>query len=91
MWFTYIIQTDNDRLYTGITTDILRRWQEHSEGPKGARFFRTCKPLKLRRLENHPDRSSASKREAEIKKLNRTKKEQLIATESPHPLPDSLI
>ncbi|HEY7885317.1 MAG TPA: GIY-YIG nuclease family protein [Cellvibrionaceae bacterium] len=87
MWYTYIIKSDTNQLYTGITTDIERRWQEHSEGPKGARFFRTCKPLQLCRLEAFADRSGASRREAAIKKLTRREKEQLITSVSPVDLP----
>ena len=88
MWYTYIIQSDTDRLYTGITTDIQRRWQEHANSPKGARFFRTCKPQNLCRLEAFPDRAQASQREASIKKLTRREKDLLIATPSPVALPE---
>lgn len=87
MWFIYIIRTDNNSLYTGITTNVERRWQEHCHSPKGARFFRTCKPQTLCRVESHLDRSSASKREAAIKKLSRVRKEQLVAEASPYPVP----
>ena len=87
MWYTYIILSDSDKLYTGITTDINRRWQEHASGVRGARFFRTCKPVKLCRLESFANRADASAREAAIKKLARPAKEALIATSSPVPLP----
>lgn len=87
MWYTYIILSDTNKLYTGITTDINRRWQEHSSGVRGARFFRTCKPAKLCRLELFTNRADASAREAAIKKLTRTAKNALIATGSPEPLP----
>ena len=44
-WFIYMILTSDDRLYTGITTDIIRRWKQHSgAGSGGARFFRGRKP-----------------------------------------------
>jgi len=87
MWYTYIILSDNNKLYTGITTDITRRWQEHTSGVRGARFFRTCKPVKLCRLEHFDNRAEASAREAAIKKLGRSAKEALIAGDSPVPLP----
>ncbi|BFM20822.1 GIY-YIG nuclease family protein [Gilvimarinus japonicus] len=87
MWYTYIILSDNNKLYTGITTDIARRWQEHTSGVRGARFFRTCKPVKLCRLESFNNRADASAREAAIKKLARAAKEALIASGSPEPLP----
>ncbi|UTF60527.1 GIY-YIG nuclease family protein [Gilvimarinus sp. DA14] len=82
-----MIECENGQLYTGITTDVERRWREHCLGRTGARFFRTSAPRKLCRLESHPDRSSASKREAAIKKLNRQQKLQLLSTASPVPLP----
>lgn len=88
MWFTYIIRANNNSLYTGITTNVERRWQEHCDGPKGARFFRTCKPQQLCRIEVHSNRSSASVREAAIKKLSHAEKEQLVAEASPYPLPN---
>lgn len=74
-----MIRTQDGQLYTGITTDIQRRWQEHSSGKGGARYFRTSKPAQLCRVEEHPDRSSASKREAEIKKMPKSMKENLVA------------
>lgn len=81
-WFVYMIRTCDSQLYTGITTDIQRRWQEHSSGKGGARYFRTSKPETIALLEEHPDRSSASKREAEIKKLSKLAKEVLVENRS---------
>lgn len=78
-WFVYMIRSDDDQLYTGITTDISRRWQEHSSGKVGARYFRGRKPQTLCLLETHPDRSSASKREAALKQLKRSAKDRLLA------------
>jgi len=77
-WWVYIIRTDTAQLYTGITTDIQRRWQEHLTGKGGARYFRAHKPQQLCFLEEHSDRSSASKREAAIKKLAKSEKELLV-------------
>lgn len=74
-----MIRTEDGQLYTGITTDIQRRWQEHSSGKGGARYFRTRKPKLMCFVEQHPDRSSASKREAEIKKFSKSIKEALVA------------
>ncbi len=79
-WQVYIILGDDGRYYTGITTDVVRRWKEHSGGPRGARYFRGRRPAQLCYLERHPDRSSASRREYAIKQLTRTAKEQLIAS-----------
>ncbi|WP_341937074.1 GIY-YIG nuclease family protein [Marinimicrobium sp. C2-29] len=83
-WYVYIILGDDECLYTGITTDIARRWREHTSGPRGARYFRGRRPRELCYLEPHPDRSSASRREWQIKQLTRAGKEQLIAA---HPKP----
>ncbi|UZJ45553.1 GIY-YIG nuclease family protein [Marinimicrobium sp. C6131] len=79
-WQVYIILGDDGRYYTGITTDVVRRWKEHRSGPRGARYFRGRQPRQLCYLELHPDRSSASRREYAIKQLSRTAKEQLIAS-----------
>ena len=77
-WFLYIIQTKKKRLYTGITTDVERRFEEHKSGsPKGAKFFRSDKPDKIVRTEKLKDRSEASKREYEIKAMTRAQKLKL--------------
>lgn len=88
-WYVYIIRTDDDQLYTGITTDIQRRWQEHDRGRAGARYFRGRTPKQLCLLETHPDRSSATRREIAIKRLSRTEKLKLIAA-APRPAVEEL-
>jgi len=77
-WHVYILRVSDDSLYTGITTDIKRRWHEHCHTKKGAKYFRGKTPLKIVFLEPGHDRSTASKREAEIKKLSRKEKLKLI-------------
>lgn len=74
-----MIRTKDGQLYTGITTDIQRRWQEHCSGKGGARYFRAHKPECLCHTEQYPDRSSASKREAEIKRMPKSAKEALTS------------
>ena len=76
-WLVYIIEASDHSLYTGITTDMLRRWQQHSNGA-GAKFFRGRKPLSLKFVESDHTRSTASQREAAIKKLGRQAKLKLI-------------
>jgi putative endonuclease len=76
-WYLYIIETKHLTLYTGITTDIERRFEQHKSG-KGAKFLRGKTPLKKVFEVNAGDRSEASKWEMKIKKLTKTKKEQLI-------------
>lgn len=77
-WFVYMIRTSDGQLYTGITTDIQRRWREHKNCKRGARYFRTQQPKALAFLEECTDRSNASKREAYIKSLTKLKKEELV-------------
>ena len=77
-WKVYILRVSDDSLYTGITTDIKRRWHEHCNTKKGAKYFRGKTPQEVVFLESGHDRSTASKREAEIKKLSRKEKLTLI-------------
>lgn len=77
MYYVYILECKNNSLYTGITTDVSRRFNEHKTGV-GARYTRSKKVEKIVYTEEHPNRSSASKREAEIKSWNREKKIQLF-------------
>jgi len=79
-WFVYIIHCTDDTLYTGITTDIERRYTQHSS-QQGAKYFRGRKPQKLVYQESGHNRSTASKREIEIKGLSRAEKFQLIGSQ----------
>lgn len=75
----YILQCADDTLYTGIATDVDRRLHEHNSSQKGARYTRSRRPVRLVYSEMFPDRSSASRREYEIKKkMNRAQKLELI-------------
>ena len=76
-WQVYIILCSDGSLYTGITTDVKRRFAQHLSG-KGAKYFRGRSPSDLVYVENDHDRSSASRREAQIKKLGRVEKRRLI-------------
>lgn len=77
-WLVYIIRADDQRLYTGVTNDLDRRWQQHGSG-RGAKFFRGRKPQALVFVERGHDRASALRREAAIKQLPRAAKLALIA------------
>ena len=81
-WSVYIIESDDNSYYTGITTDVERRFEEHREGPQGAKFFNGRAPLKVVYQENGHTRSTASKREAEIKKMTRLQKQSFLASHS---------
>ncbi len=79
MYVVYILECADGSLYTGITTDVARRFLEHQAG-KGGHYTRARKAVKIVYTEKHENRSSASKREAEIKKLPTAKKHTLIST-----------
>lgn len=76
-WVVYILECKDGTLYTGITTDVGKRFAAHSSG-KGAKYTRGRRPLELVYREECGDHSAALKREAEIKKLSRKEKEKLI-------------
>lgn len=77
-YFVYILECSDSTLYTGITTDIHRRLDEHNNSEKGAKYTKVRRPVKLVYSESQEDRSSASKREYAIKKLTRTQKLKLL-------------
>jgi putative endonuclease len=75
------VKCSDNALYTGIATELERRIEEHNSSVKGAKYTRVRRPVFLVYQEEFPDRSSASKREYEIKKkMNREEKLQLIET-----------
>jgi putative endonuclease len=78
-WSLYIIEASDSSFYTGITTDVERRFEEHLQCRKGAKYFNGRSPIRVVYREDGHSRSSASRREAEIKKLSRSEKESLIA------------
>lgn len=77
-WWVYIIQNEKGHYYTGITTDLARRFNEHAATKKGAKFFNTGAPLDMVFTRKFPNRSEASKYECFVKKLPRKKKILLI-------------
>ncbi|NWF37181.1 GIY-YIG nuclease family protein [Mariprofundus sp. KV] len=76
-WSLYLIRCNSGQLYTGITTDVDRRFAEHQQG-KGAKFLRGKGPLELVFTALIGDRSDALKMEIRVKKLRRSEKEALI-------------
>jgi putative endonuclease len=77
-WHVYMLKCSDDTMYTGITTDISRRVEEHNSSLKGAKYTRTRRPAELIYSEQHEDKSSASKREHQIKQLSRIQKLGLL-------------
>ena len=76
-WYLYILRCKDNTLYTGITTDVLRRLEAHRSG-KGAKYTRGRAPLELVYQECCGTHSDALKREWEIKAMGRAKKEEMI-------------
>jgi len=78
-WPLYMIRCNNNSLYTGITTEVERRFQEHqSNTPKSAKYLRGKGPLQLVFQTIIGNRSEASIAEAKVKKLSRVEKEELV-------------
>lgn len=77
-WILYIIQTKSGKLYTGITTNLERRFKEHCSSKKGASFFNFSEPDVILYQEGHINRSEASKREYQIKQMTKQQKLNLI-------------
>ncbi|MET3622802.1 GIY-YIG nuclease family protein [Burkholderia ambifaria] len=77
-WFLYLIECADDSVYTGITTDVAARFDEHASG-KGARYTRSRKPRAVLAAFPLPDRSSASRAEYWVKRLTPAKKRELAA------------
>lgn len=78
-YYFYIVRCSDNSLYSGITTDLKRRIDEHNfDGKKGAKYIRAKKPVTLVYSEKFKDRNSALIREAEVKKLKKFQKEKLI-------------
>jgi putative endonuclease len=81
-WFIYLIRCRDNTLYTGISTDVARRFIEHQQDKvKGSRYLRGKGPLQLVFQAGAGDRSQASRLESRIKRLSRATKLRLIAGE----------
>ncbi len=79
-WYVYMLRCADGSIYTGISTDVIRRVREHHRGGRlGARYTRARLPVVLIYTEKSTDRSSASKREAILRRLDRRSKLALCA------------
>lgn len=77
MYFVYLIECDDKSIYTGITKDVTRRFNEHKTG-KGGHYTSSRQVVKILHTEQFKTRGKALKREFEIKSWPRTKKLILI-------------
>jgi len=78
VYFVYLLECKDGSIYTGITTDIVRRFSQHQRGT-GSHFTRARKAKRIIYTEKHIDRSEAQKCEAIIKKFSHKKKLDLAA------------
>lgn len=77
-WWVYIVKCSDGTYYTGIAPDINKRIEKHNSG-NGAKYTRSREPVELLYYEEHENRSLATKREMQIKKLTRDQKKELIS------------
>lgn len=76
-WSVYMVRCEDSSLYTGVSSEVTKRVMEHNLG-KGAKYTRSRRPVVLVYQEKAIDRSTAQKREAEIKRMKRTEKLKLL-------------
>ena len=76
-WFLYIIKCEDGSFYTGITTNLKRRFFEHSR-KKGGKYTSSHKPLAIIHQEIYFTRSEALKRESQIKGWSRQQKIDIL-------------
>ena len=77
-WIVYVLRCGDDSLYTGVTTDLRRRVDEHESG-SGSKYVRSRLPVSVAYVEMGHDQSSALSREYEIKQMSKTQKEDLVS------------
>lgn len=79
IYYTYIVECSDGSLYTGIAINLEKRIKEHNGQLKGgAKYTRGKGPVILKHFEKYKTRSQALKREAEIKKMQTSKKISLF-------------
>ena len=80
MWYVYILECTDGSLYTGVTDNIQRRFEEHCSG-KGGHYTANNRPVKILYTESWANRLLAEQREQQIKKWSRAKKFALIQSD----------
>jgi len=78
MYAVYMVQCNDGTFYTGIARDVTLRIVEHNESPKGAKYTKARRPVRLVYQEEVENRSAAQRREYEVKQLTREQKEVLV-------------
>lgn len=82
-WFVYMVRCSDASLYSGVTTDVERRFKEHTESKKGSKYVRAKIPLRVVYTEPCASRSEAQIREAQLKKMKKEEKEALVKSQEP--------
>ncbi len=77
IYYVYILECADGTYYTGITNDLIKRLKTHNLG-KASKYTKVRLPVKFVYTETCSDKSSALRREIEIKKLSRKDKQSLI-------------
>ena len=77
-WYMYVVECADGTLYTGITTNLSRRLNEHNYSIRGAKYTRSRRPVKYRMSVLCRDRSEAAREEYRFKKLSRKQKLEII-------------
>ncbi len=78
MWYVYILECNDRTYYTGITTDLERRVEEHNTSVQGAKYTRGRRPVRMVYSIKLPHKSAAQKEEYRIKKLSKAEKLNII-------------
>lgn len=74
----YVLECDDKTLYTGITTDLIRRTEQHNTSLQGAKYTQSRRPVKMVYSCEFPNKSEAQKEEYRIKQLTKKEKIKLI-------------
>ena len=77
-YFVYIVRCADGTYYTGYTSDLTKRLNQHNSGKQGARYTRMRRPVKLVYVEKFDTQKEAMIREKEIKKLSRVHKIRMV-------------
>lgn len=77
-WYLYVLSCNDGTLYTGVTTSLERRVNEHNTSKRGAKYTKTRRPVKLLWSKEYANRSEAQSAEYKFKKLFREQKLQII-------------
>jgi putative endonuclease len=81
-WYLYVAKCSDGSFYTGITTDVARRLDEHNTASSGAKYTRSRRPVELIFQEEYSSQSEALKAEFSFKKLTRRQKLRIISPAS---------